>query len=434
MSVYKRTNRDGTPAETYSYRFQYRGHRFSGPTGLADKRAAQAFEKREMERVRSLVVPRDAPLTYQIAASRYWAEHGQHLTNAADLYRSLGWLQKHLGAKTRLAAIDDAIVAELVARRRGESVTVTRKKRHAKTRRPTGKVITQTLRPVSNATVNRSVIEPLRAIINRANKVWKLPTSPIDWKQHKLREVQERVREASRAEERTILGSLDADFTPVVVFALLTGCRMAEVCGLRWQHVDWFNRQFTVTGKGNRSRTIPMSDSVFNVLWALKDSHPAAVFTYTAKRTRINHGQKLVKGRRYPITRAGLKTHWRRHVGPHVENYRFHDNRHTAATRLLRATGNLLMVQRLLGHSDIATTTKYAHATMEDLRKGLNQMPVSDAGIEGEGASGSMRESVAGDDGRARENVSGAAKSGTQSGTPPRNTKPNPLKTNRKAQ
>lgn len=54
-----------------------------------------------------------------------------------------------------------------------------------------------------------------------------------------------------------------------------------------------------------------------------------------------------------------------------VIDYRFHDNRHTAVTRLLRATGNLRLVQRLLGHSNIETTTKYAHVTDGDLAAGM---------------------------------------------------------------
>ncbi|EHS52593.1 integrase family protein [Rhizobium sp. PDO1-076] len=46
-----------------------------------------------------------------------------------------------------------------------------------------------------------------------------------------------------------------------------------------------------------------------------------------------------------------------------VQSFRFHDTRHTTATRILRAS-NLKVTQRLLGHADIATTTKYAHAWM----------------------------------------------------------------------
>ncbi|MBY5837123.1 tyrosine-type recombinase/integrase [Rhizobium leguminosarum] len=53
-----------------------------------------------------------------------------------------------------------------------------------------------------------------------------------------------------------------------------------------------------------------------------------------------------------------------------VTNFRFHDTRHTAATRVLRKS-NLRVAQRLLGHADIATTAKYTHALDDDLRDAL---------------------------------------------------------------
>jgi site-specific recombinase XerC len=52
-------------------------------------------------------------------------------------------------------------------------------------------------------------------------------------------------------------------------------------------------------------------------------------------------------------------------------DYRFHDNRHTAATSILRATGNLKAVQKLLRHSDVSTTAKYAHALIDDVRDAM---------------------------------------------------------------
>jgi len=143
-----------------------------------------------------------------------------------------------------------------------------------------------------------------------------------------------------------------------------------EILGLDWAHVDFFSRRFTVTGKGNKIRTLPMSDAIYDLLWREKDHHPVKVFTYEAARTSKRQG--LVKGQRYPLSEAGLKTAMRRAVpNAGVENFRFHDTRHTGATRVLRAS-NLKVAQRLLGHADIATTTKYAHAMDDDIRAALN--------------------------------------------------------------
>jgi len=73
-------------------------------------------------------------------------------------------------------------------------------------------------------------------------------------------------------------------------------------------------------------------------------------------------GWRRVGARRYPLTYSGVKTAWqrlRKRAG--VKDFRFHDLRHDLATKLLRATGNLKLVQRALNHSDIRTTLRYAH-------------------------------------------------------------------------
>jgi site-specific recombinase XerC len=54
-----------------------------------------------------------------------------------------------------------------------------------------------------------------------------------------------------------------------------------------------------------------------------------------------------------------------------VSNFRLHDTRHTAATRTLRGSKNLAAVQKLLNHSDVKTTMKYAHVLMDDVAEAL---------------------------------------------------------------
>ena len=78
-------------------------------------------------------------------------------------------------------------------------------------------------------------------------------------------------------------------------------------------------------------------------------------------------------GHLYPVTYEGMKTVWRRTAHRVGIALRFHDTRHTAATGLLRRTGNLKLAQQLLGHTDIKTTAKfYAHVTVDDLRRALD--------------------------------------------------------------
>jgi integrase len=165
-------------------------------------------------------------------------------------------------------------------------------------------------------------------------------------------------------EEAAIFAKLRSDYHPVMRFALMTGLRLGEIPRLTWNDIDWGGRQITVHGKGGKIATIPMPPEARELLWALRGDHPEAVFTYEAARSRSGRES----GQRYPITRSGLQIAFRRTVkSAGVANYRFHDNRHTAATRVLRATGNLKIVQRLLRHDQITTTTKYAHAQDDDV-------------------------------------------------------------------
>lgn len=374
MSVYKRPGKD-----TYSYDFILRGRRFSGDTGATTKREAERIEESKRKVAQSQVAAEASffadTMTFEVAASRWWLEVGQHHKNSDTTLVVLDWLKTHIGAKTQLEKVTDSIVAGLVARRRGERV-----KRKLKT----GKFSEGDF--VSPSTVNRTCTQPLREIINRARKVWKVKVADIDFSKHILKEPQERVREANENEEAAILAELGEGYDKAVKFAFMSGCRRMEIVGLEWSRVDFFTRQFTVIGKGDKARTIPMSDAIYDLLWGEKDHNPDKVFTYVAQKTRKAEG--LVMGTRYPVTESGLKSAMRRAVPKAgVDNFRFHDTRHTAATRVLRKS-NLRVAQILLGHSDVKTTTKYAHALNEDIRAALNaasptKIPTSDIIDEG---------------------------------------------------
>jgi integrase len=348
MSVYKRPGQ-----QEYSYDFRYRRKRFSGQTGCTSKREAEKVEQAEKDRLKALQFDASKPLAFKAAVAQYWNEVGQFHRNEADTLRALEWLQEQIGAGTMLCDISDATIAKAVAKRRGEGV--------------------------SPATVNRTVTVPMRGLMRRARRTWKQAVQDIEWKDHLLKEPQERVREATADEEAKFMASIRGDYAPALRFALLTGCRRAEIVGLQWKDVDFFNREFRIVGKGDKGRTIPMTKAVFALLWDLKDHHKTAVFTYLVKRPR----EGAVKGTREPISMEGFKTEWRRTKGrAGVENYRFHDNRHTAATRLVRATGNLKAAQKMLGHTELATTSRYSHVTMDDLRNAMeaaNAAPVAPA-------------------------------------------------------
>jgi integrase len=132
--------------------------------------------------------------------------------------------------------------------------------------------------------------------------------------------------------------------------------------------VNWDARKIEKRGKGDKRVSVPITDTIREILWPLRGHHAEIVFTYVAKRTRKH--QNLVKGTRYPITYSGLKSAWKRiRASAAVSDFRFHDFRHDFATKLLRETRNLKLVQRALNHADIKTTTKYARRRRRGRRR-----------------------------------------------------------------
>src|SRR5690606_25922736 len=122
--------------------------------------------------------------------------------------------------------------------------------------------------------------------------------------------------------------------------------------------------------KGGKARTIPMSEASYAMLWRKRNEPTEYAFTYVAART--DKRRKIIKGQHYPLTENGLRSAQRRAIRRGgVANFRPHDARHTAATRVLRKS-NIRVVQNLLGHADVTTTAKYAHAMAEDIRAALD--------------------------------------------------------------
>lgn len=213
--------------------------------------------------------------------------------------------------------------------------------------------------------------KPLQKIFTRAKEFWgaRFDHEP-KWVKHMLEEPDEHVRELRAEEADAITLATRPDYEPFIAFARATGLRLRE-CLLRWSEVDWEALVITKKGKGGHTVTAPITEEVAAILAPLIGHHEDWVFTYVAERTRAS----CVKGRRYPITFSGAKSQWRRlRARAGVTGFRFHDFRHDLATKVLRKTGNLKTVQKVLNHADIKTTARYAHVHDEEVRAALESV------------------------------------------------------------
>jgi len=350
----------------WQFDFQIKGYRFSGSTKCRNERDAKEVEK--AKRAEATRIVNDAlasgrqPLTLGAACDRFWREHGQYLHDP-DLERQLDWLKQQIGAGVHLHDITDDIVSRAIEARKRD---VKPSGRNEKGR--------QLFKPVSARTINNSVVSTLRRVVRRARKNWNATIfREPNWGEHMLPVSKRPVREITTAEDAALDQVESKEFSELREFAEIMGLRRRELL-LQWQQVDFDLGVIRVIGKGGKPATLPLSKRAYQILWDLRGNHRQWVFTFVAQRTRTcpKTGVRFVRGQRYPMTYFGIGTNRRRQWVKAGVDARLHDTRHTTGMRTLRTTGNLKLVQKLLRHSKIATTSEYyTDAAVDDIRAGM---------------------------------------------------------------
>ncbi|MEO7150049.1 MAG: tyrosine recombinase XerC [Rhodanobacteraceae bacterium] len=139
-----------------------------------------------------------------------------------------------------------------------------------------------------------------------------------------------------------------------------SGLRVSELCGVRWRDLDAGEGLLRVTGKGSKTRIVPVGSRALEALAALREQDSPGP---EDPLVRGRHGQPLTPGavRSRIKHRAREQGVWKR-VYPHLL-------RHSCASHLLESSGDLRAVQELLGHADISTTQIYTHLDFQYLAK-----------------------------------------------------------------
>ena len=225
------------------------------------------------------------------------------------------------------------------------------------------------------ATLNRELATMKRAF-NLAIREWEWvkenPVARVSMEE----ENNKRDRWLTTEEEEKFLRVCPRWLRELAVFALNTGMRLGEIISLEWKGVDLFRKTVTIfKSKNKEPRTIPINETVFEMLKG--KAKVKSIKTNLVFYTEVHTMYSLTNvDRAFRITTEKAK----------IENLKFHDLRHTFATRLVQLGKDLYKVQRLLGHKTPAMTQRYAHHYPESLRDAvevLDKLVTNQSQLEG---------------------------------------------------
>lgn len=293
------------------------GERVRCSAGTADKKQAQELHdslKAEAWRVQKMG---DKPAyVWDDAALKFLLETQHKATHRDDKSR-LRWLQPYLKGK-KLTEIDRELISRIGEIKAKES---------------------------SPSTANR-VLALIRSILRKAALEWewfdKLPRIRL------YKEAKRRVRWLTPEQVQTLLKELPPHQQDMMLFALSTGLRQANVLKLEWSQVDMARKVCWIhpdQAKARKAIHVPLNTSAMEVLLRQTGKHSQRVFTYRG----IPSESANTRGWRAALKRAG------------IENFRWHDLRHTWASWLAQQGTPMNVLQELGGWESETMVKRYAH-------------------------------------------------------------------------
>ena len=142
-----------------------------------------------------------------------------------------------------------------------------------------------------------------------------------------------------------------------------SGLRLAELAAITMIQLDLRDASLSVIGKGNKQRLVPVGQKAI-----------AAIQHYLPFRNEVVHGdtsELFISQRGGALSHRAIQqrlTHWGKSIGISTPIHP-HKLRHSFATHMLEASGDLRAVQELLGHANLSTTQIYTHLDFQHLAK-----------------------------------------------------------------
>lgn len=212
---------------------------------------------------------------------------------------------------------------------------------------------------VANGTVNR-MLALLRSVLRRAVYEWEW--SGVVPRVRLLREPTRRVRFLSALQAQRLLEQLPAHLARMAAFSLATGLRKSNVTDLQWSQVDLSRCMAWVhpdQSKTRRAIAVPLNQDAVRILSIQAGQHPTHVFVFK--------GQTVAK-----VSTAAWKKALKR-AG--IDDFRWHDLRHTWASWHVQNGTPLNVLQELGGWESAQMVRRYAHFSASHLTIYAEKIP-----------------------------------------------------------
>ena len=331
-TIEKRVHKNG---ET-SYRVRIRMYGYPAQTATFDKYtlAKEWAAKTETEMKEGKYFNRRKAQKYTVSEiiDKYKKSlKAQGKYESTDLTAHFRWWKEHIGKYT-LADVTPALISDM------KDLLLVEKNDRGQSRSP--------------STVNR-YLTTMQGVFSVAMKEWELIDINPFFRVKKLKEPQGRIRFLEKDEMERLLAecrnAANPYLYPAVVVALSTGARKMEVLTLKWENVDLPNeRAILQDTKNGERRSINLIGEVKNIIEDLYNNRkPRDVYVFPS-----HDGEKpfdIMRSWRAAIKRAG------------IENFRFHDLRHTTASYLAMQGKSLGEIADVLGHKTLQMVKRYAH-------------------------------------------------------------------------
>ena len=297
------------------------GERVRCSAATEDKTQAQEFHdklKAESWRVARLG---DKPKRTWDEAAYKWLMETQHKKSHHEDVAKINWLQQFFRGKYL-----DELTRDVIA-----------------------KIGELKLQQSSPATVNR-LLALIRAILRRSALDWEWIDKPPVIKLY--REAKRRVRYLSAEQASLLIQELPEHLADIVRFSLATGLRRSNVTKLEWSQVDMQRNVAWIHGdqaKAGKPIHVTLNATAMAVLTKQIGKHPRSVFSYKGK----------------PITQVNTKAWYKALKRAGIEDFRWHDLRHTWASWLTQNGVPLNVIQEMGAWESAEMVRRYAHLAPE---------------------------------------------------------------------